>query len=134
MTALPSVAVDTSSPVPPYEQLRVQLVELIRAGVLAPDDRLPPLRQLAADLGLAVGTAARAYKELEAAGLVRSRRGAGTRVVGRAPALARSERDRLLHAATVAYVRQAWRLGAAAGDILDAVAEVLDRPAELPAR
>ncbi len=72
--------VDPSDPTPPYEQVRRQIHGLIRSGVLQPDDRLPPLRQLAGDLGLAVGTVGRAYAELEEAGLVVSRRGAGTRV------------------------------------------------------
>lgn len=64
----------TTDPTPPYEQLRRQFVELIHSGVLSAGDRLPPLRQLAADLGLAVGTVARTYRELEAAELVVSRR------------------------------------------------------------
>jgi len=76
----PLLRVDTGDPTPPYEQLRRQLAGLIGSGTLAPGDRLPPLRQLAADLGLAVGTVARAYRELESAGLVSSRRGGGTRV------------------------------------------------------
>jgi GntR family transcriptional regulator len=132
MTALPSVAIDTRSPVPPFEQLRAQLAELIRTGVLAPGDRLPPLRQLAADLGLAVGTTARAYKELEAAGLVRARRGGGTRVVRSGPAVTTSERHLLLHKAAVTYVQQARRLGMAPKDIVDTVAGVLDDAADLP--
>lgn len=78
--------VDPADPTPPYEQLRRQFVALLEAGVLEPGERLPPLRQLAADLGLAVGTVARTYRELEAAGLVRSRRGGGTRVADGASA------------------------------------------------
>lgn len=80
MTPAPSLRVVTSDPTPPYEQLRRQLVHLVGSGALSPGDRLPPLRQLAADLGLAVGTVARTYRELETAGLVVSRRGGGTRV------------------------------------------------------
>ncbi|KUM74136.1 GntR family transcriptional regulator [Streptomyces curacoi] len=72
--------VDTTSPVPPYEQIRSQLSALISTGRLAEGERLPTVRQLAADLGLATGTVARAYRELEAASLIRTRRGAGTRV------------------------------------------------------
>ena len=90
MTARPSLTVDTSDPTPPYEQLRRQLAALIQAAALSPGDRLPPLRQLAADLGLAVGTVARAYRELESAGRVSSRRGGGTRVSATAPSLGRS--------------------------------------------
>ncbi|MFJ4783764.1 MULTISPECIES: GntR family transcriptional regulator [unclassified Streptomyces] len=74
------VRVDVSSAVPPYEQVRIQIADLILSGQLPQDERLPTVRQLAADLGLAVATVARSYRELEAAGLVTSRRGAGTRV------------------------------------------------------
>ncbi len=80
MRPSPSLRVVTTDPTPPYEQLRRQFVDLIGTGVLSPGDRLPPLRQLAADLGLAVGTVARTYRELESADLVVSRRGGGTRV------------------------------------------------------
>jgi DNA-binding transcriptional regulator YhcF (GntR family) len=74
------VVVDPSSPAGPAEQIRSQLVALIQSGELAADTRLPPVRQLAGDLRLAAGTVAKAYKELEAAGLVRTGRAAGTRV------------------------------------------------------
>jgi DNA-binding transcriptional regulator YhcF (GntR family) len=62
--------VEPRSAVPPYEQLRQQITALVRAGVLAPGARLPAIRQLANDLGLAGGTVARAYRELEAEGVV----------------------------------------------------------------
>ncbi|PKI91925.1 GntR family transcriptional regulator [Actinomycetales bacterium SN12] len=62
------------------EQVHSQLRGLIAAGWLQPGRRLPPVRQLAADLGLAAGTVARAYKRLEQEGLVVSRAGAGTHV------------------------------------------------------
>ncbi|WP_415949366.1 GntR family transcriptional regulator [Streptomyces sp. KLOTTS4A1] len=76
-----SIRVDHASPVPPYEQLRSQLADLISVGRLGEGTRLPSVRQLASDLGLANNTVVRAYRELEAAGLVRSRRGSGTRVI-----------------------------------------------------
>jgi GntR family transcriptional regulator len=80
MRATPGLHVSSEDPTPPYEQLRRQFAALISQGVLSEQDRLPPLRQLASDLGLAVGTVARTYRELESAGLVASRRGGGTRV------------------------------------------------------
>lgn len=75
-----AVAVDPASSVGPAEQVRSQLAALIQSGELAANTRLPSVRQLAGDLRLAVGTVARAYRELEAAGLVRTGRAAGTRV------------------------------------------------------
>ncbi|MGQ7295180.1 GntR family transcriptional regulator [Quadrisphaera sp. KR29] len=85
------IVVDTTSAVPPYEQVRSQVAAHVVAGRLAPGDRLPTVRALAADLGIAVGTVARAYRELEAGGHVLSRRRTGTvvaPVAGRGPARA----------------------------------------------
>lgn len=74
------ITLDPSRPAGPAEQIRAQLTALIHAGELAADARLPPVRQLAGDLRVAAGTVAKAYKELEAAGLVRTGRANGTRV------------------------------------------------------
>lgn len=111
-------------PTPPYEQLRRQLTDLIGAGVLAAGDRLPPVRQLAADLGLAAGTVARTYRELEAAGLVVSRRGGGTRVAEGARRPAAQLRTALRDAAQ-AYVQSARLLGAGDDELQDAVARAV---------
>lgn len=80
MTA--GISVDVDSPTPPYEQIRLQISALIAAGGLPAGTRLPAVRSLAADLGLAAGTVARAYKELEQSGLIETRRRNGTVVVG----------------------------------------------------
>jgi GntR family transcriptional regulator len=106
---LSTVTVDVLDPTPPYEQLRRQLADLVGSGVLAPGDRLPPVRQLAADLGLATGTVARTYRELEAAGYVRSRRGGGTRVAPSPPAAVTPARA--LEEAAAAYLERADVLG-----------------------
>jgi GntR family transcriptional regulator len=117
----PSLVVEADDPTPPYEQLRRQLVDLIGAGVLAPGARLPPLRQLAADLGLAVGTVGRTYRELEAAGLVVSRRGGGTRVAAGAVRRPAAEVRAALDQAASGLVRTARLLGAADDDVRVAV-------------
>lgn len=116
---LSTVTVDVLDPTPPYEQLRRQLADLIGSGVLSPGDRLPPVRQLAVDLGLAAGTVARTYRELEQAGYVRSRRGGGTRVAPTPPATATPERA--LEEAATAYLDRARVLGASAEAALEAV-------------
>ncbi|ASW56200.1 GntR family transcriptional regulator [Plantactinospora sp. KBS50] len=126
MTA-PGLTVDTAGPVPPYEQIRAQLADLIRHGVLTPGSRLPPVRQLAADLGLAAGTVARAYRELEAATLVVSRRGGGTRVAAPRTPSTPDERDELLSAHAEAYITAARRLGADDDRLIAAVHERLGR-------
>ncbi|WP_035856432.1 GntR family transcriptional regulator [Cryptosporangium arvum] len=115
------LTVDTTDPVPPYEQIRRQLADLIRHGVLGPGTRLPPVRQLASDLGLATGTVARAYRELETAGLVASRRGGGTRVAEAPVSSTPAERDELLAISAAGYVAAARRLGADDDALLAAV-------------
>lgn len=66
---------------PPFEQVRSQIAAQITAGYLVDGERLPSVRGLAEELGLAAGTVAKAYQLLEEAGLVHTARGAGTRVV-----------------------------------------------------
>ena len=83
------IVVDMNNPTPPYEQVRREIVEQVRSGELTPGDRLPAIRVLAGDLGLAPGTVARAYKLLEEAQIIITRRGAGTTI---APGAAREAR------------------------------------------
>lgn len=83
-----SVSVDLDHPTPPYEQIRAQIAAHLSAGALRPGDRLPTVRALAADLGVAVGTVSRAYRELEQEGAVTSRRRTGTVVSRDAPGTA----------------------------------------------
>jgi DNA-binding transcriptional regulator YhcF (GntR family) len=78
------ISYDPGSPVPPYEQVRAQLARQVQAGELVPGTRLPTVRRLAGDLGLAVNTVARAYRELERDGLVTTRGRNGT-VVAASP-------------------------------------------------
>jgi DNA-binding transcriptional regulator YhcF (GntR family) len=72
------IVIDADSPTPPYEQLRAQLARQIQDGALAVGTRLPTIRRLAADLGLAVNTVGRAYRELEEAGLIETHGRAGS--------------------------------------------------------
>lgn len=118
------LVVDPHDPEPPFAQLRQQIVDQVADGTLRPGDRLPTVRRLAGDLGIAPGTVARAYRELEADGVLEGRGRAGTFVQaamadGRAaPAAvsARAAADRyaetvralgLEPAAALALVRQA---------------------------
>jgi len=70
--------VDERAGRPLFDQLRNQIIEAIRAGTLPPGARLPTVRELAGELGLAVNTVARAYRELEIAGIVETRGRFGT--------------------------------------------------------
>jgi GntR family transcriptional regulator len=118
VTATPVVEIDLDDPTPPYAQLRRNLAALIDRGVLAAGRRLPTVRQLAGDLGIAAGTVMRAYKELEEAGYVRGDRRRGTVVAeGRRSTAADAALDRL--AAT--YLAAAASLGVDADGALAAV-------------
>jgi DNA-binding transcriptional regulator YhcF (GntR family) len=72
------ISVDTNSTVPPFEQVRSAIAEQINSGELPVGTKLPTVRALAADLGIAANTAAKAYRELEQAGLLETRGRAGT--------------------------------------------------------
>ncbi|MGO4384121.1 GntR family transcriptional regulator [Specibacter sp. RAF43] len=72
--------VDTDSTVPPFEQIRLRILDLAAAGALAVGTRLPSVRSLATDLGVAANTVARAYRELEQAGIVVTAGRSGTAV------------------------------------------------------
>ncbi|SOD84510.1 GntR family transcriptional regulator [Streptomyces sp. Ag109_G2-15] len=119
-----AVRVDTTSPVPPYEQIRAQLAALITTGRLPEGERLPTVRQLAADLGLAAGTVARAYRELEAASLILTRRGAGTRVAPLPPGARRRETAELAEV-TKDFVAWTRALGFGEEEVLEAVRRAL---------
>ena len=120
------VSVDTSSPVPAYEQIRAQVTALSESGALTAGTRLPPIRQLATDLGLAPGTVAKAYALLERAGVASSHRRRGTVISDRGtldPQRQLSE----LHRAAAAYARTARLLNV---DDRTALAAVEDAFAE----
>ena len=72
------ITVDALSPVPPYEQVRSALATLINDRSLPVGTKLPTVRKLATDLGIAPNTVARAYRELEEAGLIETRGRAGS--------------------------------------------------------
>ncbi|GAA1889668.1 GntR family transcriptional regulator [Lapillicoccus jejuensis] len=113
MSTTLDLRVDEGDPTPPYEQLRRQVAGLVASGDLPAGERLPPVRQLAADLGLAAGTVARTYRELEQAGLVQTRRGAGTRVAdGVGATLSEDVRRHRVEEAAQDAVRRLRSLGA----------------------
>ena len=80
------IHVDPGSGTPPYDQVRSAIERAVTRGDLAPGTRLPTVRALAADLGLAPNTVARAYRELEALGLLDGQGRRGTFVADQAPA------------------------------------------------
>jgi DNA-binding transcriptional regulator YhcF (GntR family) len=98
------ITVDPNAPEPPYEQVREQVRTQVEKGALAPGTKLPTVRGLAADLGLATNTVARAYRELESLGVIETRGRAGSVVTGGGV-------DRAAREAAHAYAEQLRALG-----------------------
>lgn len=127
MSARVAVEVDLTSGIPPYEQIRLQVLAHVAAGRLRAGDRMPTIRDLATDLGVAPGTVQRAYRELEQAGVVATRRRTGTVITeGPAPAPDRQVRDssvRFVAAARAAGLSDAAVLDLVRGALLEPVAQ-----------
>ncbi|BDZ49246.1 GntR family transcriptional regulator [Frondihabitans sucicola] len=107
------ITLDPRSATPPFEQLRVQIAEQVRRGSLAAGERLPTVRRLAEDLGIAPNTVARAYRELEADGLVETRGRNGTLVRAQGDAAAQQAQD-----AARAYAERVAKLGVTPAEAL----------------
>jgi len=97
--------------VPLYLQLVQQIKRLIAMGFLRPDNELPPVRALAQQLVLNPNTVVRAYRELEVAGLIYKRRGAGTYVSSGGTPFTDEECRRLLAQRADALVIEGVNLG-----------------------
>ena len=93
---LMQIHITTADGVPIYQQIVNQVKYLVASGRLAPGDEMPPIRVLAERLIVNPNTVARAYRELESAGVVEKRRTAGTYVSEQGSPLARKERVKIL--------------------------------------
>lgn len=119
------IRIDDDSPIPPYRQLVDQMLALTAGGVLPVGQRLPPVRQLAADLGLANGTVARAYRLLEEAGVLETRGRQGTFVARQHQEMSNEERLEVLRAKTAELIQAAAAVGASERDVKRAVERAL---------
>jgi GntR family transcriptional regulator len=100
---------DSGEPI--YQQLVRQVTHAITSGALSPGDRLPTIRQLAADLVVNPNTVARAYRELEREGLVESGPRRGTFVTFAPPKLMARERRARLQPHLESLIAEARVLG-----------------------
>lgn len=108
------VHIDHDSSEPAFEQVKRQVTEAVDSGDLGPGKKLPPVRTLAAEVGLAVNTVAKAYKELESLGVVATRGRAGTVVLGRGA-------DRAAREAAASYTATVRGLGLDEAEALELV-------------
>lgn len=118
-------SVDTTSAVPIYAQLIAQVKQAIAAGVLRPGDSLPSLRDLAAQLRVNPLTVARAYRELDALGIITTAHGRGSVVSASAEAQGGTYRREALEQAVDRLLEEATHLGADAVEIQQLVQERL---------
>jgi len=113
------IQVDSTGPVPVYEQIREQITRMVVTGTIAPNTRLPTIRQLANDLRLARGTVAKAYGMLETNAVIETRGHRGSYTLapsrpvstGEAHASADEQATVLLSAAAETYGIVARQLG-----------------------
>jgi len=112
--------IDTTSSTPPFEQLRMQVIEFARTGDLVPGDKLPTVRRLAEELGLAANTVARAYRELERDEVIETRGRNGSFIAASGDA-----GQQQAQLAAVAYADRVKTLGLAPDEALSIVSAAL---------
>src|SRR5215216_1965109 len=112
------IHISTADGVPIYQQIVNQIKYLVSSGRLAAGEELPPIRSLAEKLVVNPNTVARAYRELEAAGIVEKRRTAGTYVTDQGSPLARRERLKILTERIDALLAEARQMDIAFEDVV----------------
>jgi GntR family transcriptional regulator len=112
------IHITTADGVPIYLQIVAQIKYLVASGRLAPGDELPPIRGLAEQLLVNPNTVARAYRELETAGVVEKRRTAGTYISEQGSPLARRERMKILTDRVDALLAEARQMDVAFEDLV----------------
>lgn len=115
-----NLVVDPQSSVPPYEQVRSGVIALVQSGALVAGSKLPTVRALAHELGLATNTVARAYRELETERVIETRGRNGSFVLASGDSIHRDAQ-----AAARAYAERVAQLGIPRDEALALVAAAL---------
>jgi GntR family transcriptional regulator len=116
------IHISASDGVPIYLQIVNQVKYLVASGRLVAGEELPPIRVLAEKLLVNPNTVARAYRELEASGVVEKRRTAGTFVSEAGSPLARRERLKIVTERVDALLAEARQLGISVSEIIELIA------------
>jgi GntR family transcriptional regulator len=117
------ITISVADGVPIYRQIANQIRYLAASGRLAPGEDLPPIRALALQLKVTPNTVVKAYDELETAGVILKRRGAGTYVSGAPSRLADQERQRIIEQRVDALLAEAHQLNFTGDDVMRVVRE-----------
>ena len=126
------ISLNLKDGLPIYRQIANQIRYMIASGLLARGEEIPSIRTLALRLKVTPNTVVKAYDELEAAGVLEKRPGAGTFVAEVRPRLGKRERDKIIEGRIDALLAEAYQLGLTADELLYAVrsrqAEIEGRP------
>jgi GntR family transcriptional regulator len=115
------LTIDVKDGVPIYRQIANQIRYMAASGLLQPDEELPPIRVLAAQLRVTPNTVVKAYEELEGAGVISKRRGSGCFVSDGPSKLAEREKRRILEQRIDGLLAEARQLNYSKGDLLKLV-------------
>lgn len=119
--ASPRLELDPASAVPPFLQLRAQLIDQVRSGALKPGTRIPTVRALAEELGIAPNTVAKAYRHLEEDGILETRGRNGSFISPQGGAVERKAQE-----AAAAYAARVRQLGIPHREALRFIKDALD--------
>ena len=117
------IHITSNDGVPIYVQIVNQVKQLVASGRLTAGDEIPPIRGLAEQLVVNPNTVARAYLELERAGIVTKRHGTGTYIAEAVRLMAQRDRVKALRPRVDALVTEARHLGVELGDVIKLLRE-----------
>jgi GntR family transcriptional regulator len=113
------IHINPADELPIYRQIIHQIRDAIAAGKLQPGDKLPSHRDLSAQIVVAPLTIKKAYDELEADGLLQTRRGKGTFVAAKPPRVSAADRRKKLGLAAQRLLTEAQLAGVGVDELYD---------------
>lgn len=116
-----NITINLQDGVPIYRQIANQIRYMVASGLLQPDEEIAAVRNLALTLNVTPNTVVKAYDELEAAGVIYKRRGAGTYISAAQSPLANRERKRIIEKRIDALLAEAHQLDFSADEIVELV-------------
>ncbi len=113
-----NISINPSDGVPIYRQIANQVRYMVASGILKPGEEISPVRSLALQLNVTPNTVVKAYDELESAGVIFKRRGAGTYISEEQAPLPAQERQRIMENRIDSLLTEARQLGCDENELL----------------